>query len=71
VQRVGQTRHAITTGFNEHEKATKSEHMDKSSVAKHMIMKDDGKKRSYKHKFTKENLKVMNRFTRLINNCKT
>jgi hypothetical protein len=33
--------------------------MDKSSVAKHMIMKDDGKKRSYKHKFTKENLEVV------------
>jgi hypothetical protein len=56
---IGQTRRAIAARFNEHEKATKSEHMDKSSVAKHMIMKDDGKKRSYKHKFTKENLKVV------------
>jgi hypothetical protein len=33
--------------------------MDESSVAKHMIMKDDGRKRSHKHKFTKENLKVV------------
>jgi hypothetical protein len=40
--------------------------MDKSSVAKHMIMKDDDKKRSYKQKFTKKNLKVF----KPVNNLK-
>jgi predicted GIY-YIG superfamily endonuclease len=43
---IGKTRRAITARFNEHERATKNEYMDKFSVAKRMIMKDDGKKRS-------------------------
>jgi Reverse transcriptase (RNA-dependent DNA polymerase) len=56
---IGQTRRAISSRFKEHENATKNEQLDKSSVAKHMIMKDDSKKRSYKHKFTKDNLSVV------------